>query len=70
MHHKAIPKWEGVREKRYVYAKYYEQQPVFEFLHDLQEDPDQLENFANHPTYRKVLKKMRKKLKRKKKNYF
>ena len=35
MHHGRIPKWEGVRAQRYVYARYFEQQPVFEFLHDL-----------------------------------
>ena len=41
MDHPAIPKWEGVRGPRYVYARYFEQQPPFEFLHDLQADPDE-----------------------------
>ncbi|MFC1726300.1 sulfatase, partial [candidate division KSB1 bacterium] len=39
-----IPKWEGVRGNRYVYARYFEQEPAYEFLHDLKTDPDQLAN--------------------------
>lgn len=69
MNHKAIPKWEGIRGERYVYAKYYEQQPVFEFLHDLQKDPDQLTNFVEHPNYKEILYRMRKQLAEKEKNY-
>ena len=37
-----IPKWEGVRGSRYAYARYFEQNPPIEFLHDLKADPDQL----------------------------
>jgi len=59
MDHKAIPKWEGVRGRRYVYARYFEQQPPYEFLHDLEKDPDQLKNFASDPGYAEVLEKMR-----------
>lgn len=70
MNHKDIPKWEGVRDKRYVYANYYEQEPAYEFLHDLKKDPDQLENVATHRKYRRVLKEMRKKVKEKEKNFF
>ncbi|QDU00129.1 sulfatase family protein [Gimesia aquarii] len=58
MDNAGIPKWEGVRGKRYVYARYFEND--FEFLHDLEADPDQLINFANDPNYAKVLKEMRK----------
>ncbi len=50
-----IPKWEGVRGERYVYARYFEQKPVYEFLHDLETDPDQLVNLASDPAYRKIL---------------
>lgn len=39
-----IPKWEGVRGPRFVYARYFES--GFEFLHDLETDPDQLTNLA------------------------
>ncbi|MCG8527092.1 MAG: sulfatase [Opitutales bacterium] len=54
-----IPKWEGVRNSRYVYARYFEQDPVYEFLHDLKKDPDQLRNFASDPNYAKVLNDLR-----------
>ena len=52
--------WEGVRGERYVYARYFDQQPVYEFLHDLQEDPDQLKNLAASPDYADVLEKLQK----------
>lgn len=48
-----IPKWEGVRQQRYVYARYFEDD--YEFLHDLVADPDQLKNFAKDPEYATVL---------------
>ena len=70
MNHKAIPKCEGIREECFVYANYYEQQPAYEFLYDLEKDPDQLENLAKNSKYRKVLKTMRKKVKEKEKTYF
>jgi arylsulfatase A-like enzyme len=59
MEHKAIPKWEGIRGERYVYARYLEQEPVYEFLHDLQTDPEQLTNFAADPAYTETLARMR-----------
>jgi len=59
MNNESIPKWEGIRGERYVYARYFEQEPVYEFLHDLERDPDQLENFASDGKYAKVLAKMR-----------
>ena len=55
-----IPKWEGVRGRRYVYARYFEQEPAYEFLHDLKTDPDQLKNFAGAPDYADTLAAMRK----------
>jgi len=55
-----IPKWEGVRGERYVYARYFEQEPVYEFLHDLEADPDQLVNLVADPEYREILAAMRK----------
>jgi arylsulfatase A-like enzyme len=60
MEHEKIPKWEGVRAQRYVYACYDGQEPPCEFLHDLEKDPDQLQNFAGDPEYAAVLDKMRK----------
>jgi arylsulfatase A-like enzyme len=59
MDHPEIPKWEGVRGDRYVYARYFEQDPPFEFLHDLAEDPDQLRNLAEDPRSAETLEKMR-----------
>jgi len=60
MDHQDIPKWEGVREERYVYARYFEQKPVFEFLHDLKTDPDQIVNLAPNPEYKDILAQMSK----------
>ena len=60
MNNATIPKWEGVRSKRYVYARYFEQKPVYEYLHDLQTDPDQLKNLAASPEHAAVLKTMQK----------
>jgi len=51
--------WEGVRGKRYKYARYFDQQPPYEFLHDLEKDPDELANLASDPAYEDVLKRMR-----------
>ncbi len=57
MNNPSIPKWRGVRNERYSYACYYEQD--FEFLHDLEVDPDQLKNFAADPEYKQILESLR-----------
>ncbi len=54
-----IPKFEGVRGSRYVYARYFENMPEGEFLHDLEKDPKQLQNFVGDADYADVLTKMR-----------
>lgn len=59
MEHAGIPKWQGIRGSRYVYARYFEQEPPYEFLHDLERDPDQLLNFASDPRYSAVLQALR-----------
>jgi len=59
MQHGNIPKWEGIRGERYVYARYFEQTPVFEFLHDLKTDPDQLVNLASQPEHKDIAVRMR-----------
>ena len=51
--------WEGIRGERFVYARYFDQQPAFEFLHDLGSDPDQLRNLATTPAYSADLARMR-----------
>ncbi len=59
MNHPKIPKWEGVRGNRWVYARYFEQQPVYEFLHDLDTDPHELVNLATDPRFASELATMR-----------
>ena len=59
MDHPKIPKYEGVRGQRYVYARYFEHPEDGEFLHDLKVDPDQLKNFVADPAYAEVLREMR-----------
>ena len=51
--------WEGVHGKRYVYARYFDQTPPVEYLHDLQVDPDELKNFVADPAYASTLVQMR-----------
>ncbi len=50
--------WEGVRGKRFKYARYVDQVPIYEFLHDLMNDPDELTNLTNDPEYASVLKRL------------
>lgn len=59
MDHPKIPKFIGIRDQKYVYVNYYEQEPPYEFLHDLERDPEQLGNLANRPEYEKLLKRLR-----------
>jgi len=59
MEHKDIPKWEGIRDEQYVYARYFEQEPPYEFLHDLKNDPDQRTNFVDNSDYADILAKLR-----------
>jgi arylsulfatase A-like enzyme len=51
--------WEGVRGPRFKYARYVDQKPAYEFLHDLKDDPDELVNLATNPEYAAQLKLMR-----------
>jgi len=44
--HPEIPKWEGVRGERFVYARYFDRKPAYEYLHDLRQDPQELRNLA------------------------
>jgi arylsulfatase A-like enzyme len=57
--HAEIPKWEGVRGERYVYARYFDQKPAYEFLHDLQKDPQELRNLAKERDAEPILQRMR-----------
>lgn len=51
--------WEGIRDQRYVYARYFDQQPAYEFLHDLESDRDELKNYVADPAHAQALQKMR-----------
>jgi choline-sulfatase len=51
--------WEGVRGQRLKYARYVDQTPAFEYLNDLQNDPDELINLAGNAKYKALLKQMR-----------
>jgi arylsulfatase A-like enzyme len=57
----SIPRWEGVRDTDWVYARYYvngADKPPFEFLHDLKNDPDQLTNLALNKQNASALQRM------------
>ncbi len=61
MNNAKIPKYVGIHSNRYVYANYYEQDPPFEFFHDLQEDPDQLKNDIGNSKYSELISEFRNK---------
>jgi len=61
MNNPIIPKFVGFHSGRYVYANYYEQDPPYEYLHDLEKDPDELKNLADDPEYKDILDEMQKK---------
>ena len=49
---RTIPRWEGVRDKDWLYARYLvdgPDKPPFEFIYSLREDPQQLVNVAALP---------------------
>ena len=60
--HPDIPQWEGVRGERYVYVRYFTQKPVYEFLHDLKEDPQELKNLARDEAHAPLLARMRQRM--------
>lgn len=59
MDNPSIPKWHGVRNERYTYAKYFGQTPAYEFLHDREKDPDEIQNLVQNPHYTETLQAMR-----------
>ena len=52
-----IPAYEGIRNDRFKYVRYFDND--YEFLHDLQKDPDELVNLAKNPDYADTLAAMR-----------
>jgi arylsulfatase A-like enzyme len=57
--HKKIPKSEGVRSKNWKYIRYFEQDPIYEELYDLKNDPHERDNFSEDPNYLEKLNSMR-----------
>ncbi|MDG1893056.1 MAG: sulfatase-like hydrolase/transferase [Verrucomicrobiota bacterium] len=53
-----IPAFEGIRTERYKYVRYVDH-GNHEFLHDLDRDPDELENLIQDPDYATILRRMR-----------
>lgn len=69
MQNARIPKWEGYRGERYVYANYYEQESGGEFLYDLKDDPNQLTNLVDDLKHKKRLVELRAKTEELSKQY-
>lgn len=59
MNYATIPKWEGLRTRRHMYANYFEQQPAYEFLHDLRGDPEERVNLATDPRHADLVARLR-----------
>jgi len=57
--HSEIPKHEGVRGERYKYARYFEQDPVYEELYDLLEDQMETRNLVGNPEFLEILEELR-----------
>lgn len=53
-----IPAFEGIRNERFKYVRYFDH-GNHEFLHDLQDDPDELQNLADDPAHADTLVAMR-----------
>ena len=51
--------YQDFSEERYIYARYFDQQPVYEFLHDLKHDPDELKNLTHSSEHAEVLSRLR-----------
>ena len=54
-----IPAFEGMRGQRFKYVRYVDEKN-YEFLHDLNDDPDELTNLAGNSKYSSILVEMRK----------
>lgn len=56
-----IPPSEAVRTERWKYVRFYEEQPVFEQLFDLETDPLEINNLAADPHHDATLRELREK---------
>ena len=57
--HPEIPKHEGVRGRRFKYARYFEQLPIYEELYDFLADSLETNNLAGNPEYLEILTRLR-----------
>lgn len=63
-----IPPSEAIRTERWKYFRYIND-PQHEELYDLNVDPSEINNLADHPSYQSVLKDLRRKMDKKIQNY-
>ncbi len=54
-----IPKSEGVRTERFKYVRYFERNPLYEQLFDLEADPNEVTNLADDPAHETTLRMLR-----------
>jgi len=62
------PAFEGIRTAQYKYVRYFDH-GNFEFLHNLKSDPNELNNLAGNPEFKKILEDMRARADQKVKKY-
>ena len=55
----SIPKSEGVRTERFKYVRYFERNPVYEQLFDLQTDPHEVNNLIGAEQHQQMLARLR-----------
>ncbi len=58
--HPTIADYEGIRTQRYKYARYIEQDPVYEEVYDLEADPHEEHNLVDKPRYSQLVRRLRK----------
>ena len=54
-----IPKSEGVRTERFKYVRYFERNPLYEQLFDLEADPNEVTNLVGDPAHGATLRALR-----------
>ena len=57
--HERIPACEGVRDEQFKYIRFVDQDPPYEELYDLRNDPNEAHNLAGDPTHAGALERMR-----------
>ena len=58
--HATIADYEGIRTQRYKYARYIEQDPLYEEVYDLEVDPHEEHNLVDKPQYSQLVRQLRK----------